>query len=87
MSIARAISKNPKVLLADEPTGALDFSTGIMVLGVLQQIHLESKASILFITHNREIAKIADMVIGMRSGEIIEIYENEAPLAPAEVVW
>ena len=87
VSIARAIAKNPKVLLADEPTGALDFNTGIMVLDVLKQIHRQRKTSILFITHNQEIAKIADMVISLRSGEILNMYENETPLAPAEVTW
>ena len=87
VSIARAIAKNPKVLLADEPTGALDWSTGIMVLDVLKQIHSERKTSILFITHNQEIAKIADMVISLSSGEILDMYENEAPLAPSEVTW
>jgi len=87
VSIARAIAKKPKVLLADEPTGALDFSTGIMVLGVLKQIHLESKTSVLFITHNQEIAKIADIVISLRSGEILDISENKMPLDPSEVVW
>ena len=87
VSIARAIAKNPKVLLCDEPTGALDFNTGIMVLEVLKQIHRERKTSILLITHNQEIAKIADMVITLRSGEIQSITENAAPLSPAEVIW
>jgi len=87
VSIARAIAKKPKVLLADEPTGALDFNTGIMVLEVLKQIHRERKTSILFITHNQEIAKIADMVISLRSGEILNISKNEIPLAPSEVTW
>ncbi|MCL2215492.1 MAG: ABC transporter ATP-binding protein [Defluviitaleaceae bacterium] len=87
VSIARAIAKNPKVLLADEPTGALDFNTGIMVLDVLKQIHRERKTSILFITHNQEIAKIADMVISLRSGEILDMYENDTILAPSEVTW
>lgn len=87
VSIARAIAKNPTVLLADEPTGALDFNTGIMVLEVFKKIHRERKTSILFITHNQEIAKIADMVISLRSGEIFDMYENDTPLAPSEVTW
>jgi len=87
VSIARAVAKNPKVLLADEPTGALDFNTGIMVLEVLKQIHLEKKTSVLLITHNQEIAKIADMVITLRSGEIQNISENATPLTPVEVTW
>jgi putative ABC transport system ATP-binding protein len=87
VSIARAIAKNPAILLCDEPTGALDLSTGIMVLEVLKQIHQEQKTSILLITHNQEIAKIADMVVTLRSGEILSIMENAAPLSPAEVTW
>lgn len=87
VSIARAIAKRPKVLLCDEPTGALDFETGIMVLEVLKQIHREQGTSILFVTHNQEIARIADIVIRMRSGEIINVIENTEPLAPSEVKW
>jgi len=87
VSIARAIAKNPKVLLCDEPTGALDFNTGIMVLEVLKQIHRERKTSVLLITHNQEIAKIADMVITLRNGEIQAVSKNELPLSPAEVTW
>jgi putative ABC transport system ATP-binding protein len=87
VSIARAIAKNPKVLLCDEPTGALDFNTGVLVLEVLKQIHLERNTSILLITHNQEIAKIADIVITLRSGEISSIEENASPVSPSEVVW
>jgi len=87
VSIARAIAKDPKVLLCDEPTGALDYNTGVMVLEVIWKIYREKKTSILLITHNQEIAKIADMVITLRSGEIQSIYDNAAPLSPAEVVW
>jgi putative ABC transport system ATP-binding protein len=87
VSIARAIAKNPKVLLCDEPTGALDYNTGIMVLEVLKQIHKKKKSSVLFITHNQEISKIADIVITLRSGKIKSITENTAPLSPSEVVW
>ncbi len=87
VSIARAIAKNPEVLLCDEPTGALDFATGVMVLEVLKEIHRKKKSSVLLITHNQEIAKIADMVITLRSGEIVDVRENPAPLSPGEVVW
>jgi putative ABC transport system ATP-binding protein len=87
VSIARAIAKNPKVLMCDEPTGALDFNTGVMVLEVLKQIHIERKTSVLLITHNQEIAKIADIIITLRSGKIQSITENSAPLSPSEVVW
>lgn len=87
VSIARAIAKNPKVLLADEPTGALDFKTGIMVLDVLKKIHREKETSILFITHNQEIAKIADVVVTLRSGEILSVAENASPVDASEVTW
>lgn len=87
VSIARAIAKNPKALLCDEPTGALDFNTGVMVLNALKQIHKEKKSSVILITHNQEIAKIADMTITLRSGEILDISENPAPLSPEEVTW
>jgi putative ABC transport system ATP-binding protein len=87
VSIARAIAKKPKVLLCDEPTGALDFNTGIKVLDVLKNIQKEQKSSVLFITHNQEIARIADVIITIRSGEIQNISENIAPLSPKEVTW
>lgn len=87
VSIARAIAKDPKVLLCDEPTGALDFNTGILVLEVLKQIHHENKTSVLFITHNQEIARIADIVITLRSGEVLNMTENTSPISPSEVTW
>ena len=87
VSIARAIAKNPMVLLCDEPTGALDFNTGIMALDVLKQIYTNKKTSVVLITHNQEIAKIADIIITMGSGEIVSISENKSPLSPSEVVW
>ncbi len=87
VSIARAIAKTPEVLLCDEPTGALDFNTGVLVLNVLKQIHDKKKSSVVLITHNQEIAKIADMVITLRSGEISGASENPSPLSPMEVTW
>ena len=87
VAIARAIAKRPKVLLCDEPTGALDFQTGIMVLEVLKQIHEEQGTSVLLITHSQEIARIADRVIRLRSGEIMSVTENATPLCPSEVEW
>ena len=87
VSIARAIAKNPKVLLCDEPTGALDFNTGIQILEVIKQINIKNKTSVLFITHNQEIAKIADIVITLKSGEVTSITENENPVSPSEVSW
>ncbi|MGG5318056.1 ABC transporter ATP-binding protein [Enterococcus sp. AZ072] len=87
ISIARAIAKAPEILLCDEPTGALDFETGIRILEVLKQVKEAHNSTVIFITHSKEIAKIADVVLRMRSGEIIEYIENETPLAPSEVEW
>lgn len=87
VSIARGIAKEPAVLLCDEPTGALDFKTGIKVLDVLHHVHEDGKTSVIVITHNQDIAKIADMVITMRSGKIVDIKENATPLSPLEVKW
>lgn len=87
VSIARAIAKKPEVLLCDEPTGALDFETGIKTLEVLKNIQSLTENTIIFITHNKEIAKIADTVIRLRSGKILAIEENLSPLGPKEVEW
>ena len=87
ISIARAIAKQPDILLCDEPTGALDFETGIKILELLKEIKRTKDTSIIFITHSKEIAKIADIVIRMRSGEIISYVENDSPLSPSEVEW
>jgi putative ABC transport system ATP-binding protein len=86
VSIARAIAKRPKVLLCDEPTGALDLKTGIKVLEALVDIHKKNGTSIILITHNGDIAKIADIVITIRSGEIASV-ENNIPLSVTEVQW
>ena len=87
VSIARAIAKKPEILLCDEPTGALDFETGITILGVLKDIQTATENTVIFITHNKEIAKIADTVIRLRSGKILSIEENDSPLSPMEVEW
>ena len=87
ISIARAIAKQPDILLCDEPTGALDFETGIKILELLKEIQCTKDTTIIFITHSKEIAKIADIVIRMRSGEILSYIENDSPLSPSEVEW
>lgn len=79
VSIARAIAGQPDVLLCDEPTGALDYKTGNKILDVLHRIHKEKHCSVLVITHNREIAENADMVITVQSGKIIDVTENVTP--------
>ena len=87
VAIARAIAKRPQVLLCDEPTGALDFQTGKLVLQVLERINRELGTTTAVITHNAGIAAMADRVITMRSGEIISIQENEAKVSPEDLEW
>jgi len=87
VAIARAIAKNPDVLLCDEPTGALDFSTGKRVLEVLKKINEELGTTVAVITHNSAVAGMADRVIRIRSGEIAEITKNEKKLSPDELTW
>ncbi len=87
VSIARAIAKKPKVLLCDEPTGALDSETGIVVLEALYSVYQEHKTSVVLITHNSEIAKIADIIIHIKDGTVLSIENNENKVAPTEVMW
>ncbi len=87
VSIARAIAKNPDILLCDEPTGALDFATGVTILSLLAKINKEMKKTVIVITHNSSIADMANRVIRMRSGEIIEDRLNETPLDPERISW
>jgi putative ABC transport system ATP-binding protein len=87
VAIARAIAKRPDVLLCDEPTGALDFSTGILVLDVIEKIHRELDATVALITHNAGIADMADRVIRMRSGEIVEEFRPDVRKSPHELSW
>ena len=87
VAIARAIAKRPEVLLCDEPTGALDFQTGKLVLQVLERVNRELGTTTAVITHNAGIASMADRVITMRSGEIINIKENETKISPEDLEW
>ncbi|MCA9246291.1 MAG: ABC transporter ATP-binding protein [Planctomycetales bacterium] len=87
VSIARALAKNPELLLCDEPTGALDFETGKQVLRLLVDLREQIGKTILIITHNTAIAPLADRVVHLRSGEITEIVANKSPLPPEEIVW
>jgi len=87
VAIARAIVKHPDVLLCDEPTGALDFKTGKLVLQVLERVNREMKTTTAVITHNAAIAEMADRVVRMRSGEIVEIRRNTTKASPAELSW
>jgi putative ABC transport system ATP-binding protein len=87
VAIARAIAKRPEILLCDEPTGALDYSTGKLVLEALAQVNRELGTTTAVITHNAGIAAMADRVVTMRSGEIVGIKRNEQKLSPAELEW
>ncbi len=87
VAIARAIAKRPEVLLCDEPTGALDYQTGKLVLEALEQVNRELGTTTAVITHNAGIAAMADRVVTMRSGEISHIQRNEHKLSPAELEW
>lgn len=87
VAIARAIAKRPEVLLCDEPTGALDFQTGKLVLEALKRVNRELGTTTAVITHNAGIAAMADRVVTMRSGEISRIDRNEKKVSPAQLEW
>ena len=87
ISIARALVKNPKIILADEPTAALDYDTSIKVLSVIEKISKENNTTILMVTHNPEIAKMANRVVKLRDGKISSIRVNLKPLKATDLVW
>lgn len=87
VSIARALAKDPKVILGDEPTGALDSETGLIVLELLQSLSRDQGKTVILVTHNADIAQCADKVIRMKNGKIREIRINENPVPVREVEW
>ena len=87
VSIARALAKNPEILLCDEPTGALDSETGVMVLRLLLSMARDMGKTIIIVTHNQNIAKMADVVVRVKNGQIIACEEQEHPLNVEEVDW
>ena len=87
IAIARAVAKNPDILLCDEPTGALDFSTGIQVLRILKNFNRTYQKTVVIITHNAIIGEMADRVFSVRDGVIDKITVNEHPIPPEEVSW
>ena len=87
VAIARALAKNPTLLLCDEPTGALDFTTGKRVLRMLVDLKDELGKTIVLITHNSAIAPVADRVIRLRSGQVVEVHDNPEPVPPEEITW
>lgn len=87
VSIARAISKNPKMLLCDEPTGALDGETGVQILTLLQGLSREKDTTVIIVTHNAALAEAADKIIKVKNGKIQDVIINENPKAVSEVAW
>lgn len=87
VAIARAIAKNPKILLCDEPTGALDYNTGKQVLQILQDMCRKRGATVIIVTHNAAIAPIADRVIRMHDGGVKSIEVNQKPEKSADIEW
>ena len=87
VAIARALAKNPKLLLCDEPTGALDYNTGKQILQLLQDTCRKDNITVLLITHNSALAPMADRLIRFKSGKVVEITENMNPTPISEIEW
>lgn len=87
VAIARAVAKNPKILLCDEPTGALDYKTGKQILKLLQDTCREEGMTVIIITHNGAIAPMADKIIHFKNGKAEDIVINKKPISVAEIEW
>lgn len=87
VSIARALAKNPKILLCDEPTGALDSETGVLVLKLLLKMAKQYGKTIIIVTHNQNIAKMADVVIHVKNGKILSELKQANPASADEIDW
>ncbi len=87
VAIARAIAKNPKLLLCDEPTGALDYKTGKQILKLLQDTSRKENMTVIIITHNTALAPMADKVIHFKNGKAEKIETNEKPISIEEIEW
>ena len=87
VAIARAIAKNPKLLLCDEPTGALDYKTGKQILKLLEDTARQEKMTVIIITHNSSLAPMADKVIRFKSGKVEEVTINKNPTPIEKIEW
>jgi len=87
VAIARALAKNPKLLLCDEPTGALDYKTGKAILKLLQDTCKNSKKTVALITHNQAFTALADRVIQVSSGKVTDMWINENPMSAERIEW
>lgn len=87
VSIARALAKNPKILLCDEPTGALDSQTGVLVLKLLLKMARDYGKTIVIVTHNQNIAKMADVVMRVKNGKILSCEEQDNPVSADDIDW
>lgn len=87
VAIARALAKNPKLLLCDEPTGALDYNTGKSILKLLQDMSKENSMTVVIITHNGALVNMADRVVRMKSGKVSETYVNSEPVPVEDIEW
>lgn len=87
VAVARALAKAPKLILGDEPTGNLDFRTGKLVLSALRRVNREEGAAVVLVTHNQPLAAIADRVLQLRDGAIVEETVNDSPVDPEDVSW
>lgn len=87
VSIARAVAKNPTLLLCDEPTGALDYMTGKSILKLLQDVNRQTRKTVMLITHNSSIAQIADKVVKIKNGKVESVTLNENPMPVERIEW
>ena len=87
VSIARAVVKNPRLLLCDEPTGSLDFLTGRLILELLAGVNRKRGSTVVVVTHNAPIAAMADRVVRMSSGAVVDVSENASPAPPERIEW
>lgn len=87
VSIARALAKKSRMLLCDEPTGALDYETGRQILATLEHVSREMGKTVVIVTHTQEVARMVDRSVRMRNGRIIELNENPAPVSALDIEW